>query len=275
MLAEELEAVLGRRPGLTAPELADLMGMGPGPGLRSVAFALYAGHGRFRCDGAEPPRWWLAGEGGAGPGGHGPLVGTQLWRNSGCSSEDPAPTPAGGPQGPSPSSPLALWPWQAEALGAWSRAGGRGVVEAVTGTGKTRLGVAAALQEIGRRGQVLVLVPTVELQHQWVGELAARLPPGSLVGRLGAGGADTLLTHDVVVAVVNSARDLDVRPIRRGGLLLADECHRYGSEVNRLALDGRFARRLGLSATYARDDDGHLAWLDPYFGPTCFRMGYR
>ena len=37
----------------------------------------------------------------------------------------------------------------------------------------------------------------------------------------------------------------------------------------------RFGRRLGLSATYAREDDGNLAWLDPYFGSTCFRLGYE
>ncbi len=29
------------------------------------------------------------------------------------------------------------------------------------------------------------------------------------------------------------------------------------------------------SATYARDDDRNLAWLDPYFGGTCLRLGYR
>jgi len=34
-----------------------------------------------------------------------------------------------------------------------------------------------------------------------------------------------------------------------------------------------FPRR-SLSATFPRDDDGHLAWLDPYFGGTCFRLGY-
>jgi RNA polymerase primary sigma factor len=36
-----------------------------------------------------------------------------------------------------------------------------------------------------------------------------------------------------------------------------------------------YPRRLGLSATYARADDGNTVWLDPYFGSTCFRMGYR
>ena len=55
-------------------------------------------------------------------------------------------------------------------MAAWERRGGRGVVEAVTGAGKTMVGVAAALDELWRRGQVLVLVPTVELQHQWAAE---------------------------------------------------------------------------------------------------------
>ena len=62
----------------------------------------------------------------------------------------------------------------------------------------------------------LVLVPTVELQHQWVAELEPRLPAGRRVGRMGAGAGDTLVTHDVLVAVVNSARAVDVRPIRAG-----------------------------------------------------------
>jgi RNA polymerase primary sigma factor len=136
------------------------------------------------------------------------------------------------------------------------------------------VGVAATLDELAGRGQVVVLVPTVELQNQWVAELERRLPALRRVGRMGAGMSDSLATHDILVAVVNSARATDVRPIRRGGLLVADECHRYGSAVNRLALDSRFSHRLGLSATYARDDDGNLAWLDPYFGSTCFRLGY-
>jgi RNA polymerase primary sigma factor len=136
------------------------------------------------------------------------------------------------------------------------------------------LGLAAVLDELHRRGQAVVLVPTVELQNQWMAQLEALLPDPQLAGRMGARGGDDLASHDVLVAVVNSARSLDLRPIRQGGLLVADECHRYGSAMNRLALDQRFRYRLGLSATYAREDDGNRAWLDPYFGGTCFRLGY-
>ena len=137
------------------------------------------------------------------------------------------------------------------------------------------VGVAAVVEQLQGRGQALVLVPTKELLGQWAAVLRASLPRGTLVGQLGDGGAGSLTTHDVVVAIVNTLRSSDARPIRPHGLLVADECHRYGSAFNRLALDSRFDRRLGLSATYAREDDGHLAWLDPYFGGSCYQLDYR
>lgn len=59
-------------------------------------------------------------------------------------------------------------------------------------------------------------------------------------------------------------------------MLVADECHRYASERNAEALDEiKFQARLGLSATYERSDDGHLDVLDPFFGGTCFELGYE
>ncbi len=234
---------------MTVAELARRLGATE----RDVSFTLFSRHGRFRCDRGAPARWSTAGS---------------------SSGKRVGPVAAAAPARVRPSASLGLYRWQADALNAWDRRGGRGVVEAVTGTGKTMVGVAAALDELDRRGQVVVLVPTVELQNQWVGELELRLSAGERIGRMGAGSGDSLATHDVLVAVVNTARALDVRPIRQGGLLVADECHRYGSAVNQLALDTRFRRRLGLSATYAREDDGNLAWLDPYFGGTCFRLGY-
>jgi superfamily II DNA or RNA helicase len=161
-----------------------------------------------------------------------------------------------------------------EALEAWRRQGSRGVVEAVTGTGKTRLGVAAIAAELATGGQGVVLVPTRELLGQWEDALVGSLPRGVRVGLLGDGGQGSLGRDDVLVAVVNSARE-GLRPRRPGGVLVADECHRYASECNRLALGSAFPRRLGLTATLARPDDGHTTWLAPYFGETCFRMGYR
>ncbi|MGH9101537.1 MAG: DEAD/DEAH box helicase [Acidimicrobiales bacterium] len=249
MLADDLAAALAAADGqgLTAAQLARSLDSPE----REVSFALLASHGRFRRDRGSSARWSLASA--SATGGRSP--------------------PSVALAAAAPGDALQLYRWQADALHEWRRRGARGVVEAVTGAGKTMVGVAAVLDELRRRGQAVVLVPTVELAHQWVAGLEPRLPAGR-VGRMGAGGDDSLATHDVLVAVVNSARSLDVRPIRQGGLLVADECHRYGSANNRLALDPRFRHRLGLSATYAREDDGNLTWLDPYFGGTCFRLGY-
>ncbi len=276
MLADDIAGVLAGGDA-TAAEVAELLGESE----RRVSYTLLSTHGRFRRDRATPARWSLVVPATATPGTR-PAVGTRSVRagaGTGPSGRSPmGPEPAGSAplaSGPIAAAPAGLYRWQRDALEAWRRRGRRGVVEAVTGTGKTMLGVAATAEQLQRRGQALVLVPTVELAHQWTAALSRVVPAGRRIGRLGAGRTDTLAGSDVLVAVVNSARSIDVRPIRPSGLLVADECHRYGSAVNRLALDHRFTRRLGLSATYARDDDGNLSWLDPYFGGTCFEMGYR
>ncbi len=251
--ADEVAAVVAGGPGgRTAAELRDALRARGRVSITAadVATVLRANPGRFQADGSEPPRWWPV-EGGP--------AGTGVGR-----------APAGGVGGLP-----ALYAWQVEALDAWRGRGGRGVVEAVTGTGKTMVGMAAAAEELARGGQVCVLVPTAELLGQWQAALARHLQPGATVGLLGAGRHDRMGDDDVLVAVVNSARHADLRPRRPGGLLIGDECHRYGTDMNRDALEAGFTRRLGLSATFARADDGHLAWLRPYFGPTCFRMGYR
>ena len=157
--------------------------------------------------------------------------------------------------------------WQEEALAAWRAAGSVGVVEAVTGSGKTAVGVAAAAHMIASGGRVLILVPGLDLLQQWFAILHRQLP-NALVGRLGDGFNDTLARHDLVVSTVHSARGADLLPDGRQGLLVADEVHRYGADCFAEALDPRFRERLGLTATYERDDDGLAQNLEPYFRPT-------
>lgn len=253
---DEVAAALEAVPGRTAGQVRDALRSAGRVSLttRDVDRILATSPRRFGHDGAQPPRWWL------------------------IDGRPPRPVDHGVPvqarQVASPAPP-ALHAWQVDALRAWRRRGRSGVVEAVTGSGKTMVGVAAALEEVAGRGQVCVVVPTTELLRQWAGVLEAMLPRGVGLGLLGDGNGAGLGRVDVLVAVVNSARAADLRPRRPGGLLVADECHRYGSEGNRLALEARFPARLGLSATYDRADDGRLTWLDPYFGGTCFRLGYE
>lgn len=175
------------------------------------------------------------------------------------------------PLAPDPASPLSgfnLRDWQIDAFATWVAKGCRGVVEAVTGAGKTRLALAAAKVCIHQGGRVLVLVPTLELQRQWVKQIRQLLPEVR-VGRLGGGEADDLDAVHILVSTPHSAAGLPLDPGPLG-LLIADEAHRYGAPTWASALGERFAMRLALTATYERNDDGIIDVLGPYFGPVIY-----
>ena len=173
---------------------------------------------------------------------------------------------------------LALYPWQREALDWWQEHGHRGVVEAVTGAGKTRLAIAAMAQQLRRGEPAIVVVPTKDLLHQWKRELEKWLV-GELgmpvsVGLLGANRKDTLKDHDVVVSTAQSGSRRTLLPRGRRGLLVADEVHHYGARSWSRILQADFDRRLGLTATYEREDSGIDSFLDPYFGGGIFTVDY-
>lgn len=165
-----------------------------------------------------------------------------------------------------------LYAWQAEALQAWSDAGRTGIVEAVTGTGKTRVGQAAIETAVGQGRRAVVLVPTKELQRQWRANLRRDLPGRVRIGLVGDGNRDDLRSHDVLVAIIDSARIHGI-DAPGGSLLVADECHRYASPESRRALIEQYELRLGLTATLERPDRAETALVD-YFGPVCYRIGY-
>ncbi len=167
----------------------------------------------------------------------------------------------------------ALYAWQRSALAAWVANGYRGVVEAVTGAGKTRVGLCAVAEQVASGGKSVVVVPTRNLLQQWIREARAVFPEAP-IGCLGDGYRDDLRRCEVLVGTVNSVRARDLRLGDNAGLLVADECHRLGSEINRVALGAGFGRRLGLSATHARMDGAHRSVIEPYFGGVVYRFGY-
>jgi RNA polymerase primary sigma factor len=113
---------------------------------------------------------------------------------------------------------------------------------------------------------------------QWVREIGLRVPPvigrPVRVGRLGGGFHDTLEMVEVLVATAQSASGWQLGLGRSSGLLIADEVHHYGSEKWSLGLEDGFDRRLGLTATYEREDNGVETYLDPYFGGARYSVGY-
>lgn len=166
-----------------------------------------------------------------------------------------------------------LYPWQQEALKAWHSNARRGVVEAVTGSGKTRVGIAAAFEAVRQGIKVLILVPTAELQRQWLVSLRRDLPAARR-GALGDGRSDSLDDVDILVAVVHSASNRETLRFHKAGLIIADECHRYAAPMFTGALQEGYAWRLGLTATFERADGEHETLLAPYFGGVIYNLWY-
>lgn len=166
-----------------------------------------------------------------------------------------------------------LYDWQEECLERWFEHNGRGIVQAVTGSGKTLLALSAMdrlNQKLNGSLRVKIVVPTGALMRQWnqaLREYLAAAPsndsaaangPGlnapysallpdsrsirSDIGLRGAGSKSTP-DHKYMIYVINSARYELARQIltelRQGAdiLLIADECHHYESAQNQLIFE--------------------------------------
>ena len=255
LLRKALWQLLAERPSQDKRELlAGLERIGlVGLSTTDINRTLYASRATFAHDGATPPRWRL----------------TAGARRAGAAI--PAVIAPARPLCYVGSEPRA---WQDEALAEWRTGGRRGVVEAVTGTGKTTVGVLAAAAAVDAGEKVLVLVPGRELLDQWYDVLRRDLRV-TRVGRFGDGHKDSLREHSILVATVHSAAKQRVLPRGFPGLLVADEVHRYGAPTFAQALDPGFGARLGLTATYAREDDGLIERLEPYFGTVVAGCSYE
>jgi RNA polymerase primary sigma factor len=252
----QIYAQLLLEPGLTARQLAAKIGQHKS----NINSILYRYPGHFEIIRRDPPEWVVVGASIPAP----------------DQSFALAPTlPKVVSRAPSTPS-INLYRWQREALEAWNSNGHRGIVNAVTGSGKTRLALAAIDQHLEQQNSnAVVIVPTVELLQQWHLQLCEHFPDHR-IGMLGGGEKDYLSDHDILVAVVNSAgRYFLGLPEGHQGLLVGDECHRLASDHNQLSLEESFSSRLGLSATHERLDGGHESVLIPYFGDVIYELDYK
>ena len=167
-----------------------------------------------------------------------------------------------------------LYRWQHDALTAWHRCGRKGVIEAVTGSGKTDVAITAITDALQRGLFVLVIVPSRVLMEQWNVRLTDALV-ANRIGRLGDGYRDRPIDCDVLITTRHSAASRVPLPTSDlGGLLVADECHGFGGAVLRRSLLREYQERLGLTATLERSDDAVETILLPYFGGICFRYDF-
>jgi superfamily II DNA or RNA helicase len=164
--------------------------------------------------------------------------------------------------------------WQREALAAWAGRGYRGVIEAVSGTDKTPVAYWAIAEALDQRMKVLVVTPTAERVDQWYDGLRSALPINR-IGKIPANKDERHGASDVIVCTIHDAVRESVFGTSFDGLIVADQVHLYGTREHSPALDPLYAWRLGLTATYQRDDNGISTYLDPYFGGVSMRLGYE
>ena len=160
------------------------------------------------------------------------------------------------------SNPITPRDHQATALKEWCDASFEGTVCIPTGGGKTILAV-LALNTLQR--SCLVVVPTIDLMHQWYEVLSKFF--GIQIGLLGGGYKNIF---DITVSTYDSAF-LNIDHIGdKFAFLVFDECHHLpGEQYKKIAICSIAPFRLGLSATVERQD-GKQSVIFDLVGPLVY-----
>lgn len=152
---------------------------------------------------------------------------------------------------------------QKDAVAAWRRAGGRGLVVLPTGAGKTFVAT-MALGLVNR--SALIVVPTLDLMSQWHDGMSAAFDVP--VGLLGGGYNEIT---DLTITTYDSAYLHMDRLGNRFGFVIFDEAHHLPSDAYSTAARMCLAPfRLGLTATPERTD-GKESLYKELIGETVYR----
>lgn len=184
--------------------------------------------------------------------------------------------------------------YQMNAIEAWIKNRGTGILEMATGTGKTCTALVAATKVFEYSDDAFVLIvvaPYIHLVDQWADEGSKfGLSPIRCFGSRDrwqelADAAIYRVNHGSrrLCSIVVTNASFSAAPFQRlmdkinvRTLLIADEVHNLGAPRLANALPVRVSLRLGLSATPTR-------WMDPkgtdrlaeYFGPVVYRFGLQ
>ncbi|MGL5435349.1 MAG: DEAD/DEAH box helicase [Lachnospiraceae bacterium] len=187
---------------------------------------------------------------------------------------------------------IQLYPWQEECLSAWTSHDCRGIVNVITGAGKTVLAI-AAVNHLRRSSpkplRVKIVVPTTSLLSQWRDSLLEYSDSPAIsreeIGYYHGTRKDPV-SRPYMIYMIHSARYCLARHILadlKNGysvLLIADECHHYTSEENSKIFEflpfvdkvpGHYYS-LGLSATPRTQ--GYQSVLAPALGNEIYRYTF-
>jgi superfamily II DNA or RNA helicase len=157
-----------------------------------------------------------------------------------------------------------LRPYQEAALSSWDLAERRGVVALPTGSGKTRIALAAMQRT---QSSALCLVPTRVLLEQWSREIRQVFR-----GPIGCYGDGVRRLAAITVATFEAAYRHMAEIGDRFDCLIVDEVHHFGGGLRDEALEMAISNvRLGLTATPPRDRRA-VACLNELVGPAVFEL---
>lgn len=165
--------------------------------------------------------------------------------------------------------------WQKDALRSWAAHGRHGIIEAATGSGKSRVGAAAAFEALEEGFAVLIVCPTRVLQQQWISDYFNHIWSYKYNKVFTIGNSEgtktrermSLIPGTITVAVAATLSQLDdIRSTSDTKVLaIFDEVHNYTGDERRKMLRPVYERRLGLTATLM-PPKGRYGLLTNYFG---------
>jgi len=161
--------------------------------------------------------------------------------------------------------------WQVSAFSEWVLHGRQGMIEAVTGSGKSLLGALAAAEALDDGYAVLIVVPTQILCDQWIEGPLKSLLNADLINKIGnansriAPDTTAIVPGKITVAVMKSIVDNPeyLPGTEFNSCLIADEIHNYGGPETSNVLGKNFRRRLGMTATLS--DSESIGLFKNYF----------
>lgn len=126
----------------------------------------------------------------------------------------------------------------------WEESNKKGIIEIVTGVGKTQIGLMSLIKH-RHLTNIFIVVPSADLLKQWYDDIVkyCQVSPEN-VGRVG--GKYKEVGRPITIGIINSIRDKAFR----SELLILDEYHLYHSKKNsHFLLKGNHKRIMGLTAT--------------------------
>lgn len=181
-----------------------------------------------------------------------------------------------------------LYRWQEQALDSWVEHGRTGIVEAVTGSGKTLVALRAIAEAVDADYSVLVVVPTRVLGDQWmdrtldVFDRMGRLERiGNVTTNLNVPISIKAKSGFVTIAVLSGQLPSKIDHWIKAShedtkkMIVIDEVHRISGKLYSTILKNEFTRRLGLTATLLPNDYDGSALKNYFCGDSIYRYTFE